>query len=106
MKDNFIGKGQVRGSHRGKYKDKGRKRGERQKKTGRNTGEILRGNICESIFHFVRDCPDYVSGYPKKKNEINLQYYTKEVFHSLSEETANMAVLDSGCTNTVCGENG
>ena len=32
MKDNFIGKGQVRGSYRGRYKDNGRKRGERQKK--------------------------------------------------------------------------
>ena len=64
----------------------------------------MRYNICESIFHFVRDCPDYVSGFPKKKNEIKLQYYTEEVFHTLSEETANMAVLDSGWTKTVCGE--
>ena len=45
-----------------------------------------------------------MSGFPKKKNEIKLQYYTEEVFHTLSEETANMAVLDSGCTKTVCGE--
>ena len=64
----------------------------------------MRYNICESIFHFVRDCADYVSGFPKKKNEIKLQYYTEEVFHTLSEETTNMAVLDSGCTKTVCGE--
>ena len=63
----------------------------------------MRYNICESIFHFVRFCPDYMSGFPKK-NEIKLQYYTEEVFHTLSEETANMAVLDSGCTKTVCGE--
>ena len=70
----------------------------------RNTGEILRCNICKDIFHFVRDCPDYMSGFPKKKNEIKLQYYLEEVFHTLSEETANMAVLDSGCTKTVSGE--
>ena len=102
--DHFRGKGQVRGSYRGKYKGNGRKRGERQKNLiARNTGEILRCNICESIFHFVRDCPDYVSGFPKKKNEIKLQYYTEEVFHTLSEETA---VLDSGCTRLFAGKNG
>ena len=104
-RDNFRGNSQVRGSYRGKYKDNGRKRGKRQKKPiDRNRGENLRCNICESIFHFVRDCPDYVSGFHKKKNETKLQYYTEEVFHTLCEETANMAVLDSGCTNTVCGE--
>ena len=103
-RDHFRGKVQVRGSYRRKYKGNGRKRGERQKNLiDRNTGEILRCNICKDIFYFVRDCPDYVSGFPKKKNEIKLQYYLEEVFHTLSEETANMAVLDSGCTKTVCG---
>ena len=38
-----------------------------KKPIGRNTGEILRCNICESIFHFARDCPDYVSGFPERK---------------------------------------
>ena len=75
-RDNFKGKGQVTGSYRGKYKDNVRNRGERQKKPiNRNTGEILRCKICESISHFVRYCPDYVSGFTKKKNEITLQYY-------------------------------
>ena len=61
----------------------------------------MKCSICGSIFHFARDCPDYVSGFPKKKNEIKLQYYMEEVFHILSEETANMPVLESGCTKTV-----
>ena len=26
----------------------------------------------------------------------------EEVFHTLSEETANVTILDSGCTKTVC----
>ena len=68
----------------------------------------MKCNICGGIFHFVRDCPDYVSGLPKKKNEIKSQYYKIEVFHTLSEETANitvnMEVLESGCTKTVCGK--
>ena len=102
-RDNFRGKGPVKCSYRGKYKDNERKMGERQKiPIDRNTGEILRCNICKSIFHFVRDCLDYVSGFPKKKNEIKLQYYMEEFFHTLSEKTASMAVLDSGCTMTVC----
>ena len=29
----------------------------------------------------------------------------EEVFHTLSQETANMAVLDSECTKTIYGEN-
>ena len=106
-RDNVRGKGQVREVHvevniRIMW-EKGVKG--KKKPTNRNTGEILRCNICESIFHFVRDCPDYVSGFPKKKNEIKLQYYIEEVFHTLSQETANMAVLDSECTKTICGEN-
>ena len=99
-RDNFKGKGQVRGSYRDKYK-----RGEKQKNPiDRNTGEILRCSICESIFHYVRDCPDYMSGFPKKKNEIKLQYYAEEVFHTLNKEATNMAVLDSGSTKTTCRE--
>ena len=106
-RDNFRGKGQVREVHvevniRIMW-EKGVKG--KKKPINRNTGEILRCNICESIFHFVRDCPDYVSGFPKKKNEIKLQYYMEEVFHTLSQETVNMAVLDSECTKTICGEN-
>ena len=61
-------------------------------------------NICRSIFHFVRDYSDYVSGFSKKKNKIALQYYTGEVFHVLSKETANVTVLDLGCSKTVFWE--
>ena len=56
----------------------------------------------EAYSIFVRDCPDYVLGLPKNKNEIKLKYYMEEVFVTLSEETGNKAVLDSGCTKTVC----
>ena len=47
-----------------------------------------------------------MSGFPEKKNEKKLQYYTEEVFHILSEETANMAALGSGCTKTISEKNG
>ena len=102
-RDNFRGKGQVRRSYRGKYKDNGRKRDGRQMNPiDTNTGEIFRCNICKNIFHF---CPDLESGFPKKKNEIKLQYYKEEIFHTFKDETATMAVLDSGFTKTACGEN-
>ena len=53
--DNIRGKGQVRGSHRGEFKDNERKSGERQKNPiDSNTEEILRCNICGSIFHIIR----------------------------------------------------
>ena len=45
-----------------------------KKTIDRKKEKILKGNISECIFHFVRDCPDYVSGFPKKKNELKLQY--------------------------------
>ena len=58
-KGNVRGKDQMRGSYRSKYKNNERKRGESQKTlVARNTGEILRCTICESIFLFVRECPD------------------------------------------------
>ena len=41
---------------RGEFKDNERKSGGRQKNPiDRNTGEILKCNICGSIFHSVRD---------------------------------------------------
>ena len=40
-----------------------------------------------------------MSGFPKIKND----YYAENVFHTLSEETANMVVLDYLDSKTVSG---
>ena len=58
--------------------------------------EILRCNICESIFHFVRDCPDYMSEFPKKKNEIKLQYYKLVTWQSLTQDVPRLFVVKNG----------
>ena len=52
-----------------------REKGVKGKKTiVKNTAEILRSNICGSIFSFVRDCPDYVSELPKKWDKVAILY--------------------------------
>ena len=79
---------QMRGSLRSRYRENERSRGEKKKNPLDKNGEQLRCNICESIYHFVRDCPDYVSGsWYKRKEEIKLQFYTENILHTLVEET-------------------
>ena len=49
-----------------------REKGVKGKKQISKTRGILRCNICGNIFNFVRGCPDYVSGFRKRRNEIKL----------------------------------
>ena len=67
-RENWRGRGQIRGSLRSRYR-------ENELYPLDKNGEQLRCNICESIYHFVRDCPDYApgSGY-KRKGEITILY--------------------------------
>ena len=62
--------------------------------------------VCESIFHNARDCPD------NKKpafQEHSVQYFTKEIeqcfLEQVASETLNCALIDTGCSVTVCGKN-
>ena len=57
-RENWRGRGQMRGSLRSRYRENERSRGEKKKDPLDKNGEQLRCNICESIYHFVRDCPD------------------------------------------------
>ncbi|XP_057299172.1 uncharacterized protein LOC130629827 [Hydractinia symbiolongicarpus] len=66
-------------------------------------GEISRCNICGSVFYWQRDCPDSYENRKKKKEEVNVTLYT-EVMDVFMGETLSAAVLDSGCSKTVCGE--
>ena len=61
--------------------------------------------ICKSIFHWAKDCPD------KNKEEVSgdkdkVILFSEEIESCYIEtflgETMNKAVLDSGCTETVC----
>ncbi|XP_057309261.1 uncharacterized protein LOC130647426 [Hydractinia symbiolongicarpus] len=80
-------------------------KGNRQRNPVDINGEISRCNICGSVFHWQRDCPDSYENRKKKKKkeEVNVTLYT-EVMYVFMGETLSAAVLDSGCSQTVCGE--
>ena len=67
------------------------------------TGYPSKCAACKSIYHWVADCPD---ASPK---DVNIQLFTKETSSEYLQvfvsETLNSALLDSGCSSTVCGKN-
>ena len=62
-------------------------------------GRVTKCTFCQSIYHWVRDCPD--------KDEEHIGLFTNEEQKShmpqLLKETVNCAILDCGCVKTVCG---
>ena len=71
--------------------------------------------VCRSIYHYANECPDQ----PNRNNNTNDNQKSYEVnfnlfvgcttgksnkLSELTEECNGYAVLDSGCSNTVCGE--
>ena len=70
-------------------------------------GKLTRCNICESKSHWARNCPD---AYENKKQESEISLFQSSddklvQMKVLVEKTLNCAVLDSGCSQTVCGNN-
>ena len=68
-------------------------------------GEILRCNICDSIYHFAKSCPEGWENINKVNEDsdawdVHLSMGDQQVFMC---ETVNAAVLDSACTKTVTG---
>ncbi|GAB1599884.1 hypothetical protein Ahia01_000265900 [Argonauta hians] len=57
--------------------------------------------ICESIYHWAKECPD-------KEKSVHYTMFTKDIdigtMNIFLHEAFNQAVLDSGCSKTVCGE--
>ena len=66
-------------------------------------GEITKCNVCGSIYHWMKSCPDSYENQIKIKEEINITLIG-ECMDTLKGETLNMAVLDSGCTKTICSK--
>ena len=94
-------------------------RGGRRSNPQNADGEVSRCFICDSKFHWARECPD---SYENSNNEVlaateedNEESAQLSLFvgytgngrstklKSLITEAAECAVLDSGCSNTVCG---
>lgn len=64
-------------------------------------GKPLRCHACQSVNHFIRDCPERSSD----KRNTSWKSGKVEVFltHTHPEETKNYLIFDSACTSTVCG---
>ena len=78
---------------------------QRQNRPGPD-GKPTKCIVCESIFHYARGCPD--------NNKPTLQehyvwYFTKEIkqcfLGQVVSETLNCALIDTGCSTTVCSKN-
>ena len=70
------------------------------------SGNTSRCAICQSIYHWANKCPDRHDD-DTDSNKINVTLFSEDIFESYSTkfvgETLNGDVLDSGCTQTVCG---
>ena len=76
-------------------------------------GEVTRCVICESIYHWARNCPHAYENaerdLPSESVDLNLfMGYTGDKdghckLQNLVEEAKGCAVLDSGCSTSVCG---
>ena len=80
-----------------------RKCWEHQKNPADRFGNTSRCVVCESILHWAKDCPH------SESNETTITLLaTRDVEENYMinflGETLNTAVLDSGCSKTVCGE--
>ena len=81
-----------------------------------HNGEVSRCVVCDSRLHWARNCPHAYENANKKiddKDEtVNLSLFmgftnktTKETkLNLLMQESQDCAVMDTGCSTTVCGE--
>ena len=117
---------------RGSYRPSFNTRGRQQKRTGswnRNSSNQPRKNplgpdgrytlcsVCDSIWHYFRDCPHMKKVKKDQKNkessqEVNLSFISfvgcasndDKKLQQLLDDSKGYAILDSGCSTTVAGE--
>ena len=107
-----------RGQHsysRGRGQRGRRPQGRRQKNPIGNDGRVSRCAICESVYHWAKSCPESYEnrgGYDFEQDEpVNLfigyvdEKHSHDKLDKLVSESKNCAVIDTGCTNSVCGIN-
>ena len=87
-------------------KNRQHKQSTRQRNPPDVNGYTSKCIICKSIFHWAKDCPDRnKEEVPGDKDKVIL--FNEEIENCYIEtflgETINKAILDSGCTETVCG---
>lgn len=74
----------------------------------KNDGTISRCSICESVYHWARYCPDKGKKpwfkRTRKPNEIFSLQLDSDNYQEVLNETLTCAILDTGCSRTVCGQ--
>ncbi len=111
-----------RGQRQQGYYNRGRGRGRRYDGEGANVnkrvynptgydGRTLKCKVCESVFHFAKDCPDSYENLEKRKShdtkEEEFVLFTGDQENELQVlvgEAFNSAILDSACSSTVTGK--
>ena len=96
--------------HKTRYKGVTKNSRESFDKWGRKTnpkdnfGNISCCAVCQSIYHWAKQCPDRRQ---EEDDNIKVFLFSKEIHDyyitKFVGETMNGAVLDSGCTQNVCG---
>ena len=63
-------------------------------------GRITKCSVCQSIYHWARDCPD------REEDQISLFTNEEQMTYlpQFLQETVNCAILDCGCVKSVCGK--
>ena len=74
-----------------------------------SNGNIAKCSICQSIYHWYKECPYKIDGNDDVDgNQVKLSLFSKEVYdcymNKFVGETFNHAFLVSECTKTVCEE--
>ena len=69
-------------------------------------GKPMQCHACKSIMHFKGDCPDK-DVIPRGSEQVHFQLYSNEqcFLEQVVSESLNCALLDCGCSSTVCGKN-
>ena len=105
--------GRPRGNRGGRGRGRGWKnQNQRYTNPSEESGEVTKCFVCKSPNHWARDCPSQTEGERSNENyyeeEVHITLFTKglgkEVSSSLLGETLGCAVLDSGCSRTVCSD--
>ena len=71
-------------------------------------GFVTKCMVCKSIYHWAKDCLDRNAMYAAcQEKEVHITLFSKPVQECYVDnflcETLSYAILDSGCTKSVCG---
>ena len=109
--DNNQNKGKYPNKYANQYNDSQNKYqgNQRENMKDRRTGEVMRCKVCDSKFHFAKQCPN---GNASTMLQSVLDYHQQNILDVSNDyesimivlkDTLNRALIDTGATTTVCG---